>query len=450
MSHRSALALWLIPPLIALGACDRLTARSVYQLDGKFADVGPNPECPHDYAPLAVATTDGPSTGPVRVSPPVGSAQSPAAAALGVGVVAIRFRTGVPEFHDCQRLLVRQGGSFEFGPLAAIFALDSIESSNDTAFSRPTVVGLVYKPEAEAYQPLRLESVFSCVVLYRQPPRRMVRGWMVARSKPEDCLGSVAPSELAVARHLKVKILPWPDHMDATDVPPVARWDFSRSGVHYVGIRCGGHWCEVGPRLGSSDTFDSSEDYDDPNWKSPRPRRNVRVKGWYDEQQLATYTSAGLGPPLPDVGTVIPTAGLDSLHEPTYEDGAWMQVAQVNMRPSAGPYAASFNFYGDPGPPPRARHASLALCRDGTGRCRPEPPFTSFDATECTGSDGGERWIARVSSETGPPKYFCVLFRKHPAGFHVPNVVRWRWRADDETIWVSCPAGCCEVNAKKR
>jgi hypothetical protein len=29
--------------------------------------------------------------------------------------------------------------------------------------------------------------------------------------------------------------------------------------------------------------------------------------------------------------------------------------------------------------------------------------------------------------------------------YRIPAVVRWRWKPNDETMWVACPAGCCEV-----
>ena len=44
-------------------------------------------------------------------------------------------------------------------------------------------------------------------------------------------------------------------------------------------------------------------------------------------------------------------------------------------------------------------------------------------------------------------KYFCVAKREHPA-MVIPGIVRWRWKVKDETIWVSCQRGCCEVDVK--
>ena len=41
--------------------------------------------------------------------------------------------------------------------------------------------------------------------------------------------------------------------------------------------------------------------------------------------------------------------------------------------------------------------------------------------------------------------YRCVHRRIH-SGEEIPGAVRWRWKEDDETMWVRCPQGCCTVN----
>jgi hypothetical protein len=56
-------------------------------------------------------------------------------------------------------------------------------------------------------------------------------------------------------------------------------------------------------------------------------------------------------------------------------------------------------------------------------------------------------WYARIKSASGASlKYFCVKYRPLPGNVQPPGVVRWRWKIKDETIWVSCPNGCCEVD----
>jgi hypothetical protein len=39
---------------------------------------------------------------------------------------------------------------------------------------------------------------------------------------------------------------------------------------------------------------------------------------------------------------------------------------------------------------------------------------------------------------------FAAQRHPHP-GFPIPGTLRWRWLADDETIWVRCDDGCCQV-----
>lgn len=66
-----------------------------------------------------------------------------------------------------------------------------------------------------------------------------------------------------------------------------------------------------------------------------------------------------------------------------------------------------------------------------------------------------EMW-AKVTSPTplasgANTTYLCVRYRPTSTmpgiagNYRIPAVVRWRWKPNDETMWVACPAGCCEV-----
>src|ERR1044071_4084538 len=70
------------------------------------------PECPHDWTTLHVALTDS-----TKDPLPVGIAST---YTFATGFVAPGVTTNVPEFHDCQRIILEDGVTY--GPLMAVFA----------------------------------------------------------------------------------------------------------------------------------------------------------------------------------------------------------------------------------------------------------------------------------------------------------------------------------------
>lgn len=404
--------LWLALAVALTGAC-----QTVIVPEGKLVDDTPNPECPHDYR----------------------GERSP------IGALIDFTKSGVPEFNDCQRLIRRTpAGLRTYGPLAAIFAKDSIDTLGVSNFAAPVVVALIYKPEELGYDELHLRGTNSCLVLRRMAGT--LRAWVLGVDAAAQCQSAVPLTALRPSDELQVREIPPPPGLQPKDIPPVARWDWDeQSGTQFIGVRCGPNWCEVGRREG----FETSAQYDDPAATSPESRRNIAIKGWYDEQPLAHYLAPAPSEPMKGLGTVIPSEGLASMTA-TSVAGEWVEVASIFMRPDAGAYAKDFNFIGTTVAPPGGEHSRLWLCMGDAARCKPIDGKSVFDPTACDADSHGRRWYARVDHPSQPPRYFCVVYREHPAGFVLPAMVRWRWRANDETIWVSCPAGCCEVNAKKK
>jgi hypothetical protein len=124
----------------------------------------------------------------------------------------------------------------------------------------------------------------------------------------------------------------------------------------------------------------------------------------------------------------------------------WREVATVEMDEHDPDYAAKFKFgrTGPLGVPKIADVHTIFLC---TGeRC-------NVPDLECRPSETREQWWAKIVSSEGEVMYRCVIRRDHSdlrpqlrrLGIEIPGTVRWRWRIDDEGLWVRCGYGCCEI-----
>jgi hypothetical protein len=343
----------------------------------------------------------------------------------------------VPEYHDCQRMREVDGSTVKYGSLIAVFAGDSLGSMDSVAFTTPRAVAELFVAEPGGYDKLGIVNTFSCLVLQRE--KSVWRGWMVPVKREQQCDQSFDLADLKDDFELHVRSSRPPS---GVAVPAVARWDWdAKANVQYVGVRCADEWCEVGRRdLSVSPAYV-------PAAGATGEAQKVGVKGYYDEQQLAEFPTDAPMHPGENWGTVMPAPDLTAAKDGGLGSylGKWVHVANVYMRPDAGSYGPSLNFIGDNGRPPSARHAQISLCRGGPKKCRPALPFFYFKKS-CHPSPGdGDIWYAKVTRPGGPPRYFCVVYRAHK-GAEIPPVVRWRWRVDDESVWVSCPDGCCETN----
>jgi hypothetical protein len=240
-------------------------------------------------------------------------------------------------------------------------------------------------------------------------------------------------------------------------VPPVGRWDWNdAASVQYVGIRCPTGWCE----LYGTAKHASSPKHTAPSDLSGAQGQVVRVKGWYDEQYLAStkdYTHGIDGAR----GTVFPDPSAGGLGLDRFI-GRWQRKAWVSPdRYSAG-YKVKANFghhisagaggtYVSKLEPQRTR-VDLCYLPSGTPGCldvattatvTPKP--VRRDGAACPADSAGGRWFARITAPDDRVKYVCVIYRPTPDGSQPPHVARWRWSTRDELIWIECPAGCCEV-----
>lgn len=415
-----------VAALLALAAYR--PAETVIVVDGKPSDPGSMPECPHSWT--------------VRQA--------------GAGMLWASSRTDVPEFHDCQQLRNWNPMSRRehYGALAAVFAADSLEKVADSTLDRPRgrggrggqVLALVYLPRGGEYSPLGLgllplKHKFACVIVRRGATSG--NAWIVPVDDGRRCVGPAVLTATSPTNSYELHVLEPPPSMSSPQIPPVARWDWdSTTHTQYIGVRCGGKWCEIGVR-----GFKSSPDHD-PGTGVSVGRAGYAHRGAYDEQRLAEFPGSVPAPAM-NLGTVVPMPKLELLTRQRPTVGDWIPVARTHLFPGVGTYEATFNFARTPTvTPAEARASTISLCiATETVPCTANERNTVLDVRRCDPDAEEARWIARVDRPGARSKYFCVLYREHEPKFYVPPVVRWRWRSDDETIWISCPSGCCEVNA---
>jgi len=389
-----------------------------------------------------------------------------------------------PEYNDCQRLLVNSSNKpdpaytdLKFDSIAAIWAtadLDSVyrhEAPIGAAQGRPffaalihptaatthlTAIALVWTPGR--YAPLGLLAEFSCIVLQWDGPfdsrnPRNYHAWLVHVADQKLCASPLDLSPTS-AFYLGARELPAQGNIDGPDeIPPVARWDWDpHRGEQYVGIVCPSGWCEL---------YGENSDHPQGHMSSPSYQvssglnvhghagRVVRQKGWYDEEYLASTTPIPGKPPVLDgagaFGTVFPVPELKERTIKDYPLGKFVPVAWISISPSSKGYSGKYGFTLNKAPPQRRDVNALFLCfDDGTNACKAAPKYT------CSPSGGktkGPLFYARLGRGPDDPSAtdFCVGFIDAPAGVRTPGTVRWRWLDDDQTIWVSCPAGCCQL-----
>jgi hypothetical protein len=375
--------------------------------------------------------------------------------------------TDIPEFHDCQRL-INHSEPTRYLEFAAVFARENLSeafarrSDQKNGFIRDSS-GRARLESAGATPPYRTDAeivrtgiaVAEVVSDMDYPPLGIGRGFncMYLAGKGANWVGvmvSVGIDEkqcegLVITPGMGVKGL-WakPSGSYPDDVPPVARWDFDAGyNEHVIGIKCDDRWCDVTGRL----TGKGGQ----PAGGSGHPKQQ-RIKGWYDEQQLAEYdptTKKVTGPGKP-TGTLIPDPDLGTfIREDTFSDPnqTWLPVARVALNSVSPAYLKKYGFVQSASSGQLSAMLKVSLCKGDATRCK-----IPADATElrkrCVNKTGvtAPLWFAKYEFGSNDTRYYCVVYRGHP-GFQIPPVARWRWRVDDETIWIACPQGCCETDA---
>lgn len=397
----------------------------------------------------------------------------------------------VPEYNDCQRLLVNDSGRLDpaythlkFGNVAVIFARADLnkvyktEAPIGNAGGRPFFAAL-RKPDpattrvaaiaevwtTHPYKPLGLDSGFACIVLQWEPPVASsnlwsYHAWMVPVAHKNLCASPASPLDLQAssAFYLGARELPAQRNGDGPDeIPPVARWDWDgHRGEQYVGIACPSGWCELyGENPNRPHGHTGSPNYKvAAGLKIPgKAGQVVRQKGWYDEEYLASSTpTSGPSPQLDGAGafgTVFPVPELKGRKREDYPVGTFVPVGWISINRFSNGYSAKYGFSLNTAPPQGRDVNALFLCLDnGTNRCKARPKKPCSPTRD---QASGLLFYARLGKGPDDPKGtdFCVDFVGTTLGVSTLGTVRWRWLDDDQTVWVSCPAGCCQISAPK-
>lgn len=351
-------------------------------------------------------------------------------------LTAPREIQNVPEFHDCQRFITFQDGEPVYDSLFAVFASNRLDDYESDEYRRlferaaPFAAAEIY---AEGdYAPLNIQEGFSCLYVYRDEGEWVAT--MLWRGGPEpDCSKSMdfsdsAPPNLAVTR-----LTPLGGSPDLADLyPPVARWGYDRDNTrYYVGIRCGVGWCAVHNRDGFADTIPTVSP---PSSLEPM----ILGGGWYDEQILAYRVNNAVTRPSMKIGQVIPVPELGHMERSNFE-ADWVPVAHVMMEEAPPGYSSKLGLSASA----EGQTNVLSLCSPAGGNCvGGERVFQTCQLAP----DVDEMWLMRIQRATGgEPTYYCSPRRNAPEGVEVPATARFRWQAEDETVWVRCIQGCCAV-----
>jgi hypothetical protein len=353
--------------------------------------------------------------------------------------------TGVPEFHDCQRLRDANDSTI-YGPLAGIWVAQDLGLRFDSLAASPPQEGaegglsiaLVYSWE-QPYDPLHMQAGWNCLFFVRAATVSKFAAYMVPVDNAGLCTQSKIISRMAATLpRLNVFSTSFPSPLRREDVPPVGRWDWD--GHQYIGVGCGDQWCDVTP----GSTAPPPPPYSLPTGTAEE-QRVYQVKGWYDEERLAVSPQAGAATgvtglnlvPAGPVGTVVPDPALDAITDQKDFDGHWVHVATVGLEANNATYITKLNLHQGTMPKPGVMAATLTdvfMCKIGEGKCE-----------GATGLSCQDVWRAKIASgETSV--YRCVKRTDHSGlGVHIPGTVRWQWENDDQKLWAECAEGCCKV-----
>lgn len=467
--------------LLVLSSVTLMAARSTVPMRGAPPAPMPRPECPQGgnwelfflgwHGDSVIFDIDVPANYTV--------VKTPHSALIGHGELAGPGPiTNIVEFHDCQQFISNLGGKRTYSDLFAIFARLRLDAAfvSRARLPRGQFAGRAqlftpFNPASDGipmatifayhtpYSPLNLREGFNCLHFFRRRMSNGAPGWVakitpVGRDGEAQC---AEPLPASAADDPSVFAVDRGPTRHNSELPPVARWDWDPvNQVQYIGIRCEDAWCEVRPKLPPGQTLHPS-----PSLASAP----LTVKGWYDEQLLAVppvspgpvTTVSGI------MGTLVPEPNLG---EPMGQDGensiyhnTWQPVASVRIDKSPGGYASKLNFVTTAG---TGAQNHVALCFGITGKngfnpCIPNrigrtvPIPKDESGNKCSG------WFTRVGrtrDESGNEQYFCAKRVGHDMDKNgnpippIPGVVRWRWALHDETMWIRCLQGCCEVQAR--
>jgi hypothetical protein len=375
-----------------------------------------------------------------------------------VGLTTSGRITDIPEFHDCQRLLMP--ATQTLGPLVGVFvsenvdsvahALDSlvrlrlfVEGETTTSYT----MAVVYNRDQTGYPELGIVHGFHCLRVFVKSGQYQA-GIQEVQGTESACATPLSPLSPAL-KALTVKTSPGLTAFPDGDFPAVARWDMdSTTNTQYIGLKCAkAVWCEIGPKA-----VYTQSNPDDPGATTTPEARVRRIKGWYDEQYLSVPSAPGSSDLVASMtkATVIPDPGLETYEESAYK-GKWQTVGFVALDRAVPEYKTKLNMDVVTPGAPLTSMTKLAMCEGRSWQCG--TAFYAFPSGTC----GSMNWFwslffprwyqSSTSMADNTVEKRCVIRRTHDKVMGIPGTTRWRWTAKDETIWAECALGCCEVEA---
>lgn len=169
----------------------------------------------------------------------------------------------------------------------------------------------------------------------------------------------------------------------------------------------------------------------------------VGIKLWYDEQNLAN-TATPADPVLSGVnGAAIPDPNLGNLNSLGDFSGQWQPGAEIQLDRPFPELAAKWGI-----PVEAARGPfNVSMCSGARAACN--VPAATAQTSDCKPSPGESSWWAKIVFQ-GDSVYRCIKRTDHTqelanTGITIPGTARWHWVKSDETLWMRCLEGCCEL-----
>jgi hypothetical protein len=335
----------------------------------------------------------------------------------------------IPEYHDEQRF--RDGAGL--GPMAYVFAspylggFNHINQVNAHGTYGMLVAVLWVDPPGgggslpQLYLNLKLSPGVNCAYLAHTGPNP-ASGWsayMVPGTVGQPCPRPTVPGQRLPARRT-----PPGTEILSEDYPAVARFGEDFAGSPTVGVRCLIGWCEIGggallPQKPVSHT----------GFAYLMARREGRVRGWHDDQVLSVMNAAGsLVPTIR--ATVTPVPGLERMGVQHFTQ-QWVRVATIWL--ASNPAGTKYGMPTAAMPKTWGMHGGL-------------------NALELAFANG--KWEAQITQvgpngtiNPGTPTTRLIVAQMPHMDLLVPGTARFRWRMNDEAVWVRCDQGCCQVDS---